>query len=69
MAADPPIIITGGSITIEVDPGNFKPDGYGKHVNQQKRITRIEITGDGFAPINQTINNGRCIIKIHYSTP
>lgn len=68
MGADPPIIITGGSITIDLDPNNFKNQGNGKYANQDKRITRVEITGDGMQPIAQDINNGKCVIKVYYTS-
>jgi hypothetical protein len=44
---DPPIIITGGSVTIEFDEGRMQKVKTGKHHHPDKRIRRVEITGDG----------------------
>jgi hypothetical protein len=63
--SDPPIIITGGSVTIEFDGGQLKPDGKGKHHHPNKRISRVEITGDGIN-FDQKTPTGKVIIKIHY---
>lgn len=68
--ADPPIVISGGSITIEFDQSNFKPDpsNGNKHSNKDKQIKRIEITGDGIN-IAETVTNGLVTIKIYYGNP
>ena len=67
--ADPPIIISGGSVTIDFDPSIFTPNGNGKHSNANKKIKRIEITGDGVDPIDLNVPNGKVTVKIHYSNP
>lgn len=70
--ADPPIIITGGSVTIEFDSTVFPPNGNGKHSNANKKIKRVEITGDGI-DFAQDTPNGKVTIRIIYgnnnSTP
>jgi hypothetical protein len=44
---DPPIIVTGGSVTLEFDEDKLSKLSKGKHHHQHKRIRRIEIEGDG----------------------
>lgn len=65
MGADPPIIITGGSVTIEFDKTQLQSQPDGKHHNPNKKINRIEVTGDGIN-INETVPNGKVTIKIYY---
>ncbi|HWS85691.1 MAG TPA: hypothetical protein VN282_01760 [Pyrinomonadaceae bacterium] len=67
--SDPPIIISGGSVTIEFDPSTFTPNGNGKHSNANKKIKRVEITGDGIDPIDLNVPNGKVTVKVHYSNP
>ena len=63
--SDPPIVVSGGSITIDLDPEIFPHNGHGKHGNPNKKITRVEVTGDGnnFA---EDIPNVKVTITIHY---
>ncbi len=44
---DPPIIITGGSVTIEFDEDKLPKLKKGKHHHKNKRIKHIQIEGDG----------------------
>ncbi|MDT5268020.1 MAG: hypothetical protein QOH49_206 [Acidobacteriota bacterium] len=44
---DPPIVVTGGSVTLEFDEGKMEKLSNGKHHHKNKRIKRIEIDGDG----------------------
>jgi hypothetical protein len=67
--SDPPIIVQGGSVTVDFQHGHtqFTPDGRGKHHNPDKQLQRIEITGGGLdikeaLPANATI-------KIYYGKP
>ena len=69
MQPDPPIIISGGSVTIEFPPSIFTSNGNGKHSNANKKIKRIEITGDGVDPVTLNVPNGKVTVKIHYSNP
>jgi len=46
-AQDPPIVVSGGSVTIEFDEENMQKLSKGKHHHARKRITRIEIKGGG----------------------
>ena len=63
---DPPIVVTGGSVTIDFDSKIFTPNGNGKHSNANKKIKRVEISVDG-GPV-QTVNvpNGKVTVSIHY---
>ena len=67
--SDPPIVISGGSVTIDFDPSIFTPNGNGKHSNANKKIKRIEITGDNINPVDLNVPNGKVTVKIHYSNP
>ena len=62
---DPPIIINGGSITIDFDKTIFTPNGNGKHGNPNKKIKRVEVTGDGIN-FAQNVPNGKVTITVHY---
>lgn len=64
--SDPPIIVSGGSVTLEYDSGQLTPNGNGKHYNANKKIKRVEITGDGIDPITLDIPNGKVTVKISY---
>ncbi len=65
--ADPPIVITGGSVHIEFDQNNFTPDGKGKHkhsdANKKIRSVVVEVNGQ-----TQTFNvpNGKVTVTINY---
>lgn len=65
---DPPIIITGGSVTIEFDQSLLKANGNGKFNNANKKIKRIEVTGDSIN-IAEDIPNGRVTIKVYFGNP
>jgi len=62
---DTPIIINGGSVSIEFDVNTF-PNKGGKHSNDQKKIVSVEVTDDNTGQM-QTITipaNGKCTIRI-----
>jgi hypothetical protein len=61
---DPPIIITGGSVTLDFDPSQLQ-GGNGHHSNQNKKIKRIEATGGGLN-INQDVSDPKVTIKVYY---
>jgi hypothetical protein len=63
---DPPIIVTGGSVTIEFDAGIFTPNGNGKHSNANKKITSVEVAVDGGTPTTIDVPNGKVIVKIYH---
>ena len=68
MATDPPIIITGGSVNIEFDETQLTPKGGGKFGNANKKIKRVEITGD-YDPATGQVQNGSVTIKVFYNNP
>ena len=61
---DPPIIITGGSVTLEFDDSQLQGSN-GRHQHPDKKIKSIEVTGDGIN-INQAVNDPKVTIKIYY---
>ena len=62
---DPPIIVSGGSVTVEFDEGQLAKAGNGKHHHPDKHLERIEISGDGI-DIKETFATGDVTIKIYY---
>ena len=66
---DPPIIITGGSVTIDFDPEAFGEVSPGKYKNQDKVITRVEITGTGMENYDSTAKGTDITVRITYSQP
>ena len=67
--SDPPIIISGGSVTIDFDSSIFTPNGNGKHSNANKKIRRVEVNIDGDTPQSFDVPNGKVTVKIHYGNP
>jgi hypothetical protein len=63
---DPPIIITGGSVTVEFDLTQLTPVGKGKHHHPSKKINRVIVKGDGI-DFDKTIPDGRVTITVHYA--
>ena len=66
--SDPPIIISGGSVSIDFDESQFQSAGKGRYKNANKKIKRIEVTGDGIN-LDENIPDGKVTIKIHYGNP
>lgn len=72
MPEQPPIVITGGSVTVVLNEGGdeaqnqLKPEGNGKFYNGSKKIDRVEITGD-FTYSNGivTTKNGTVTVKVY----
>jgi hypothetical protein len=64
-SSDPPIIITGGSVTVEFDLGTLKSNGNGRHHHPDKQIKRVEVVADGI-DIAENIKDGKVTIKIFY---
>ena len=62
---DPPIVISGGSVTIDIDEDIFTPNGKNKRWNANKKIKRVEVTINGNT---QTIDvpNGKVTVAVHY---
>ena len=62
---DPPIIITGGSVTLEFNDTQLKGSG-GHHYHPNKKIKRIDVKGSGL-DINETVNDPKGLtIKVYY---
>lgn len=68
MAMDPPIVISGGSVTIEFDMSQFQGDGYGRFYNQRKVVKRVEVISDG-VKISELIPDGKVTVVVHYGYP
>ena len=68
-APDPPIVVNGGSVTIEFDTTIFTPNGNGKHSNPNKKIRRVEVNVEGQNPQSIDVPNGKVTVKIHYGNP
>jgi hypothetical protein len=64
---DPPIIITGGSVTIKFDSDAFGEVGPGEYKNQDKVITRVQINGTDIENHDLTVTGTDLIISITYS--
>ncbi len=65
---DPPIIVSGGSVTIDFDKSQLQENADGRHHHPNKKIKRIEITGDGIDFAENT-KSGKVTIKIYYGNP
>ncbi|MDT7690011.1 MAG: hypothetical protein QOE46_2770 [Acidobacteriota bacterium] len=68
---DPPIIITGGSVTIEFDPNTFTSDSSssGRYSNQEKVIKRVEITGRDITSYDSAATGRDITIRVTYGNP
>lgn len=64
---DPPIVITGGSVTVDV-PDSFTPDPKknGSYKNDKKKIKRITITGAGIQNYEAEAKNNNITVTIEY---
>jgi hypothetical protein len=62
-AQDPIIVVTGGSVSIEFNP-TLLLGSDGSFTNQNKQITRVEVTGDGI-DFDENIQNGSVTVKIY----
>lgn len=45
--SDPPIVVSGGSVTLEFNADQLPAEGKGKHGNLDKTLKRVTIQGDG----------------------
>jgi hypothetical protein len=66
---DPPIVISGGSVTIEFDPRTFGDSGTGSYSNQEKVIQRVEIVGAGIQNYDAEATGKEITIRITYGDP
>jgi hypothetical protein len=65
---DPPIVITGGSVTIDFDKSQLQPQADGKHHHPDKHIKRIEVTGDGIN-FAHDFKDHKVTIRVIYGNP
>lgn len=66
---DPPIIVQGGSVTIQFDVSQLTASGIGTFGNSQKVIKRVEITGTDITNYDRTPTGNNVTIKITYGNP
>jgi hypothetical protein len=66
---DPPIIVQGGSVTIQFDVSQLTASGIGTFTNGSKVIKRVEITGTDITNYDQTPTGNNVTIKITYGNP
>lgn len=66
--SDPPIVIHGGSVTIEFPETNFPPDPSrnGKFKNDNKKISRVEITGTGIENYDKAATGKDITVRVFY---
>jgi hypothetical protein len=68
--ADPPIIVSGGSVSIRLPLGIFTGLLGGEvFTNSQKEIKRVVITGSGIPNYDQSANGSDITITIEYGNP
>ena len=65
---DPPIIVTGGSVTVEFDEGQLQKESNGKFRNASKKIRHVLIEGS-YDPQTGNVTNGNVKITISYNNP
>jgi hypothetical protein len=67
---DPPIVVSGGSITITIPGGIFPGLPVAVDLtNPLKEIKRVEITGSGIENYSATADGSDITIKIEYGNP
>ncbi len=67
--SDPPIIVSGGSVTITIPTGIFTNLLGGVFSNSQKEIKRVEISGSGLPSYNESATGTDITITIEYGNP
>ena len=66
MSLDQPIVVTGGSVTLDFNDGVIKKEGGGKYHNKDKKIRRVEVVDDsGKTIFAQDVPNGKVKVTIH----
>jgi hypothetical protein len=66
---DPPIIVSGGSITITIPAELFEGLPAGDFINPLKQITQVEITGSGIQNYSGQATGKDITIRIEYGNP
>ena len=70
LPTDPPIIISGGSVSIDIPVGLFVGMLLGGLLtNKQKEITRVQISGSGLPSYDETASNSDITIRVEYGNP
>jgi hypothetical protein len=62
---DPPIVVTGGSITVDIAENIFTKNG-NKHSNANKKIRSVKVEVEGQAPQTFNVPNGKVVVTIEY---
>ncbi len=69
---DPPIIITGGSVSVKFDHGQLTSNGGDTHSNASKKVVRVKVERNGttLLDLGQTdIPDGRVTVTVYYRDP
>lgn len=66
---DPPIVVSGGSVTIEFDPHAFGDAGPGSYTNREKVIKRVEVVGADIPNYDEAATGNDITIRITYGNP
>jgi hypothetical protein len=61
---DPPIIIQGGSVTLDFDANKLQ-GGNGHHHHPTKKIKRVVVSGGGIN-IDQTVSDPNVTVTVYY---
>jgi len=71
MPIDEPIIVSGGSVTVNFDKEKFPIDSNGRHSASDRRITSVDVL-DHSTGNTETVYtapaDGKCTITIHTTT-
>ena len=62
---DPPIVVTGGSITVDIAENIFTKNG-NKHSNSNKKIRSVKVEVEGQAAQTFNVPNGKVTVTIEY---
>ena len=63
MGTDQPIVVTGGSVTIDFNDGVYPLGKDGKHYNADKKIRRVEVADEsGKTIFAQDIRDGKVTV-------
>lgn len=63
---DPPIVISGGSVTIAFDQSLFTKNGNGKLTNSAKKISSVEVAVEGQTPQTFEVPDGKVTVTINF---
>ena len=66
---DPPIVVSGGSVTIEYQESDFTPNGTNKRSNASKKIRSVVVEVNGQPAQTFNVPNGKVTVTINYGNP